>query len=53
MVFHEMPYFLELFANNLVKTLNDRSLHKKLLLLKRSTSFDGFSQTPTLFAKFC
>ena len=40
MVFHEMPYFLQRFAKNLVKTLKHGSLHKKLLVFRRSTSFD-------------
>ena len=39
MVFHEMPYFLQHFAKNLVKTLKQGSLHKKFLDLRRSTSF--------------
>ena len=27
--------------------------HKKLLVLRRSTSFGGFSQTAIVFATFC
>ena len=39
MVFHKMPYFLQLFAKNLVKTPKHGSLHEKLLVLARSTRF--------------
>jgi len=49
MVFHEMPYFLQHFAKNWLKTLKHGTLHKKLLVLRRLTRFDGFSLTP--FAK--
>ena len=42
-----------LFAKNLVKTLKHGSLHEKLLVLARSTRFDGFSQNAILFATFC
>ena len=48
-----MPHFLQHFAKNLVKTLLHGSLHKKLLLLTRSTSFDRFSLNAILFATFC
>ena len=53
MVFHELPYFLQHFAKNWVKTLVHGTLHKKLLVLRRSTSFDGFSPNAILFATFC
>lgn len=42
MVFNKMPYFLNLFSKNLIKTLKHDSLHQKMLVLARSTSFDGF-----------
>ena len=51
MVFHQMPYFLEHFAKNWVKTLVHGTLHKKLLVLRISTSFGGFSLNAILFAK--
>jgi len=51
MVFHKMPYFLQLFPENLSKTQKHGSLHKKLLVLAKSTSFDGFSQNAILFAE--
>ena len=38
-----MPYFLQHFAKNWVKTLVHGTLHKKLLISRRSTSFGGFS----------
>ena len=53
MVLHEMPYFLEIFANNLVKTLKRGLLDKKLLVLRRSTRLDGFSRNAILFGTFC
>ena len=53
MVFHAMPYFLQHFATNLVKTLKHGSLIKKLLVLRRSTSFHGFARDAILFATFC
>ena len=53
MVFQEMAYFLHQFAKNLVKTIINGTLHKKLLVLRRSTSFDGFSPNAVLFATFC
>ena len=37
-----MPSFLQDFAKNLVKTLVHGTLHKKLLISRRSTSFGGF-----------
>ena len=51
MVFHKIPYFLQLFTKNLVKTLKHGSLHENLLVLAKSTSFNGFSQNPILFSK--
>lgn len=42
MMFNKMPYFLNLFSKNLIKTLKHDSLHQKMLVLARSTSFDGF-----------
>ena len=33
MVFHKIPYFLQLFTKNLVKTLKHGSLHENLLVL--------------------
>ena len=53
MVFHQMPYFVQHFAKNLVKTLIHGTLHKKLLILRRSSSFDGFSRNAIPFATFC
>ena len=41
-VFHQMPYFLQHFAKNWVKTLVHGTLHKKLLISRRSTSFWWF-----------
>ena len=52
MVFHQMPYFLQDIAKNWVKNLVHGTLHKKLLVLRRSTSFGGFSQNAILFATF-
>ena len=52
-VFHQMPYFLQHFAKNWVKTLVHGTLHKKLLISRRSTSFGGFSPNAILFATFC
>ena len=37
-----MPYFLQHFSKNWVKTLVHGTLHKKLLISRRSTSFGGF-----------
>ena len=48
-----MPYFLQHFAQNWVKTLVHGTLHKKLLISRRSTSFGGFSPNAILFATFC
>ena len=45
MVFHKMPYLLQLFAKNLVKTLKQGSLHKKLLVLKMSLLLDHVQYT--------
>ena len=50
-VFHKISFFLQLFAKNLVKNPKHGSLHKKLLVLARSTGFGGFSQNSILFAK--
>ena len=36
-----MPYFLQHFSKNLVKTLVHGTLQKKLLISRRSTSFGG------------
>ena len=52
-VFHEMPYFLQHFAKNWVKTLVHGTLHKTLLISRRSRSFGGFSQNAILFGTFC
>ena len=52
-VFHQMPYFLQHFAKNWVKTLVHSTLQKKLLISRRSTSFGGFSPNAILFATFC
>ena len=49
-VFHQMPYFLQ--PKNWVKTLVHGTLHKKLLISRRSTSFGGFSPNALLFATF-
>ena len=51
-VFHQMPYFLRRFSKNWVKTLVHGTLHKKLLISTRSTSFGGFSPNAILFATF-
>ena len=48
-----MPYFLQHFAKNWVKTLVHGTLHKKLLISRRSTRFGGFSPNAILFATFC
>ena len=48
-VFHQMPYFLQHFAKNWVKTLVHGTLHKKLLISRRSTRFGGFDQMPYFF----
>ena len=48
-----MPYFLQHFAKNWVKTLVHGTLHKKLLVLRRSTSFGGVLPNAILFALFC
>ena len=47
-----MPYFLQHFAKNWVKTLVHFTLHKKLLISRRSTSFGVFSPNAILFATF-
>ena len=52
LVFHQMPYFLQHFSKNWVKTLVHGTLHKKLLISRRSTSFGGFSPNALLFATF-
>ena len=51
-VFHQMPYFLQHFSKNWVKTLVHGTLQKKLLISRRSTSFGGFSPNALLFATF-
>ena len=51
-VFHQMPYFFQHFSKNWVKTLVHATLHKKLLISRRSTSFGGFSPNAILFATF-
>ena len=53
MGFHAMPQFLQHFAKNVVKTLLHGTLHKKLLVLRISTSVDGFSPNAILCATFC
>ena len=52
-VFHQMPYFWQHFAKNWVKTLAHVTLHKKLLISRRSTSFGGFSPNAIVLALFC
>ena len=52
-VFHQMPYFLQHFAKNWLKTIVHRTLHKKWPISRRSTSFGGFSPNAILFATFC
>ena len=47
-----MPYFWQHFAKNWVKSLVHGTLHKKLLISGRSTSFGGFSPNAILFATF-
>ena len=47
-----MPYFLQHFSKNWLKTLVHGTLHKKLLISRRSTSFGGFSPNAILFAIF-
>ena len=51
-VFQQMPYFLQHFSKNLVKTLVHGTLQKKLLISRRSTSFGGFTANALLFATF-
>ena len=51
-VFHQMLYFLQLFSKNWVKNLVHGTLHKKLLISRRATSFGGFSPNAILFATF-
>ena len=51
-VFQQMPYFLRHFSKNEVKTLVHGTLHKKLLISRRSTSFGGFSPNAIFFATF-
>ena len=51
-VFQQMPYFLQHFSKNWVKTLVHGTLQKKLLISRRSTSFGGFSANALLFATF-
>ena len=51
-VFHQMPYFLQHFSTNWINTLVHGTLHKKLLISTRSTSFGGFSLNAILFATF-
>ena len=48
-----MPYFLQHFAKNWLITLVHATLHKRLLVLRRSTRFGGFSPNAILFATFC
>ena len=52
-VIHKILYFLELFADNMLKTLKHGSLHEKLLVLANSISLDGFFTALVLFATFC
>ena len=52
-VFYQMAYFLQHFAQNWVKTLVHGTLHKKLLISRRSTSLGGFSPNAILFGTFC
>ena len=52
-VFHQMPYFLQHFAKNWVKTLVHGPLHKRMLISRRSTSCGGFSPNAILFATIC
>ena len=51
-IFHQMPYFMRHFSKHWVKTLVHGTLHKKLLISRRSTSFGGFSPNAILFATF-
>ena len=51
-VFHQMPSFLQHFSKNWVRTLVHGTLHKKLLISRRSTSFGGFPPNAILFATF-
>ena len=51
-VFNQMPYFLQHFSKNWVKTHVHGTMHKKLLISRRSTSFGGFSPNAVLFARF-
>ena len=50
-VFHQMPYFLLHFSKNWVKTIVHSTLHKRLLISRRSTSF-GVSPNAILFTTF-
>ena len=51
-VSYQMPYFLQHFSKNWVKTPVHGTLHKDLLISTRSTSFGGFSPNAILFATF-
>ena len=51
-VFHQMPYFLQHFAKSWVKTLLHGTLHKTLLISRRSTSFSVFLPNATLLQHF-
>ena len=51
-VFHQMPYFLQHFSKNWIKTPVHGTLHKKLLISRRSTSFDGFSPNAIFLRHF-
>ena len=44
MVSHKIPHILEVYAENLMRTLKHGSLHEKLLVLAKCMRFDGFSQ---------
>ena len=48
-----MPYFLQPLNQNWLKTPVHGTLRKKLLVLRRSTRFGGFSPNGVLFATFC
>ena len=48
----QIPHFLQLFPENLMNTPKHTNLHETLLVMAKSVSFDGFSQTPTLYATF-
>ena len=52
MVFHQMPYFLQDFAKNWVKTLVHGTLQEKLLVLRSRQVLVVFHQMPYFLQHF-